>query len=89
MEKDATFDTMHPTELIGCILGASRNYQIPFLRDRVLFFLGKQLRSMGFRNEVFRPLADVVERLCETIRRVANDMVKSIIGRERIIQCFS
>ena len=49
----------------------------------------KQLRSMGFRNEVFRSLADVVERLCEIIRLVTNDMVKSITGREWIIKCFS
>ena len=49
----------------------------------------KQLRSMGFRNEVFHSLADVVERLCETIRLVTNDMVKSITGREWIIKCFS
>ena len=37
----------------------------------------KQLCSMGFRNEVFHSLADIVDRLCETICRLTNDMVKA------------
>ena len=48
----------------------------------------KQLRSMGFRNEIFHSLADVVDRLCDTICRLSNDIVKSITGRDWIIQCF-
>lgn len=48
----------------------------------------KQLRSMGFRNEGFNSLADVVDRLCETICRLTNEMVKSITGRKWIIECF-
>ena len=48
----------------------------------------KQLRSMGFRNEVFNSLADVVDRLCETICRLTNEMVKSITGRKWIVECF-
>ena len=48
----------------------------------------KQLRSMGFRNEIFHSLADVVDRLCDSICRLSNDMVKSITGRDWIIQCF-
>ena len=48
----------------------------------------KQIRSMGFRNEVFHSLADVVDRLCETICCLTNEMVKSITGRDWIIQCF-
>ena len=43
---------------------------------------------MGFRNEIFHSLADVVDRLCETICRLTNDIVKSITGRDWIIQCF-
>ena len=31
----------------------------------------KQLRSMGFRNEIFHSLADVVDRLCDTICRLS------------------
>lgn len=48
----------------------------------------KQLRSMGFKNEVFKTLADVVDRLCETIRQLTNDMVKSITCRQWIANAF-
>ena len=48
----------------------------------------KQLRSMGFRNEVFHSLAEVLNRLDETIDRLSNDMVKSITGRKWILECF-
>ena len=43
---------------------------------------------MGFRNEVFKTLNDVVDRLCETICDLTNDMVKSITGRQWIIDAF-
>ena len=49
----------------------------------------KQIRSMGFKNEVFKTLADVVDRLCETICKLTEEMVQSITGRDWIIQCFS
>lgn len=49
----------------------------------------KQIRSMGFKNEVFNTLADVVDRLCETICNLTEEMVQSITGRDWIIQCFS
>lgn len=49
----------------------------------------KQIRSMGFKNEVFNTLADVVDRLCETICKLTEEMVQSITGRDWIIQCFS
>ena len=42
----------------------------------------KQIRSMGFRNEAFNSLDDVMNRLCETICMVTNDMIKSITGRQ-------
>ena len=48
----------------------------------------KQIRSMGFRNEVFNSLDDVMNRLCETICMVTNDMIKSITGRKWISNCF-
>ena len=48
----------------------------------------KQLRSMGFRNEMFHSLADVVDRLCKTICRLANEMVKNITGCKWIVECF-
>ena len=48
----------------------------------------KQLRSMGFRNEVFNSLADVMDRLGESICLLTHDMVKSITGRKWILKCF-
>ena len=48
----------------------------------------KQLRSMGFRNEVFKTLNHVIDRLCETIRRLSSDTVKSITARQWIVDCF-
>ena len=48
----------------------------------------KQIRSMGFRNEVFDSLSAVMDRLCETICLLTTDMVKSNTGRQRIIECF-
>ena len=32
----------------------------------------KQLRKMGFKNEIFKTLQDVMDRLCDTI----NDLTK-------------
>ena len=48
----------------------------------------KQLRSMGFRNEVFKTLHDAVDRLCDTICDLTNDMVKSIACRQWIADAF-
>ena len=48
----------------------------------------KQLRTMGFRNEIFDTLKDVVVRLCDTIRQLTADMVRSITARDWIIDCF-
>lgn len=41
----------------------------------------KQIRTMGFKNELFNSLADVVDRLCETINNLTKKMVKSITHR--------
>ena len=35
----------------------------------------KEIRTKGFKNEVFISLADVVDRLCETISNLTNDTV--------------
>ena len=48
----------------------------------------KQLRSMGFRNEVFKSLNHVLDRLCDTINELTNDMIKSITLRQWIESCF-
>ena len=44
----------------------------------------RQIRSMGFKNEVFRTLKDVIDRLCDTINLLTKDMVKSITHRSWI-----
>ena len=45
----------------------------------------KELRKRGFRNEIFATLEKVVDRLCETIRTLSCDTVKSITGRDWIL----
>lgn len=45
----------------------------------------EELREKGFRNEVFQTLDKVVDRLCDVIRCLSADTVKSIIGRDWII----
>lgn len=48
----------------------------------------KEIRAKGFKNEAFDSLADVVDRLCETISNLTNEIVKSITGRKWILKCF-
>jgi len=48
----------------------------------------KEIRKRGFRNEIFKTLNKVTDRLCETIRSLANDTIRSITAREWIVQCF-
>ena len=44
----------------------------------------KQLRQMGFKNEIFKTLQDVMDRLCDTINDLTKKMVKSITLRDWI-----
>jgi len=48
----------------------------------------KEIRKRGFCNEVFATLEQVVDRLCEIIRSLSNDLIRSITGRDWILQCF-
>lgn len=48
----------------------------------------KQIRTMGFKNEIFDSLSAVVDRLEETIQNITNEMVTSITCREWIECCF-
>jgi len=48
----------------------------------------KELRKRGFKNEIFKTLEKVVDRLCETINLLTYEIVKSITGREWILQMF-
>lgn len=49
----------------------------------------KEIRKLGFRNEVFSCLEKVIDRLCETIRSLSPAVVKSITSRDWIIGCFN
>ena len=49
----------------------------------------KELRKMGFRNEIFDSLADVVDRLCLTIKNLTAETIRSITGRKWILSCFN
>ena len=48
----------------------------------------KEIRKRGFKNEVFKSLQKVVDRLCDTICSLSNDTIKSITGRNWILFCF-
>jgi putative transposase len=48
----------------------------------------KELRKLGFRNEFFKSLDKVVDRLCDTINSLTMDTVKSITGRDWIVSMF-
>ncbi len=48
----------------------------------------KEIRMIGFRNEVFSSLEKVVDRLCFTIQSISNDRIKSITLREWILSIF-
>ena len=49
----------------------------------------KELRKMGFRNEVFATLEKVVDRLCDTINALATETIRSITARSWIIKYFN
>lgn len=49
----------------------------------------KEIRKRGFRNETFKTLNDVIDRLCTTICSLSNSLVQSITGRDWIIKCFN
>jgi len=48
----------------------------------------KEIRKMGFRNEIFQTLENVIDRLCDTICSLTISTIKSITGREWILNCF-
>ena len=49
----------------------------------------KEIRKLGFRNEVFATLELVVDRLCDTICSLSKQVISSITAREWIIKCFN
>ena len=49
----------------------------------------KEIRKRGFRNEVFATLEKVMDRLCDTICDLPEQVVASITGRKWIIDIFN
>ena len=49
----------------------------------------KELRKIGFRNEIFATLDKVVDRLCDAICSLKTSTIQSITARSWIVQCFS
>jgi len=48
----------------------------------------KEIRKRGFRNEIFKTLDKVIDRLCDTICSLNNHTVKSVTGRNWILERF-
>lgn len=48
----------------------------------------KEIRKRGFRNEIFHTLDNVVNRLCDTICSLSQATIKSITGRNWLLQMF-
>ena len=49
----------------------------------------KEIRMRGFRNEVFKFLDKVMDRLCDTIVSLTSDVIKSITARNWILSIFN
>jgi len=48
----------------------------------------REIRTQGFRNEIFQTLEKVDDRLCDTICDLSPDTIKSICGRQWLLECF-
>lgn len=48
----------------------------------------KEIRKIGFKNEVFPTLQKVIDRLCDVIRSLSKNTIKSVTGRDWILSCF-
>jgi putative transposase len=45
----------------------------------------KEIRKFGSKNEIFKTLENVIDRLCETIVDLTVETIKSITGRDWIL----
>ena len=84
----------------GAVWHKSKSLQVP--KNIELFYIPpytpemnpveqiwKELRKLGFRNEIFATLEKVVDRLCDTICHLSNTMIRSITGRNWIGAIFN
>jgi len=51
-------------------------------------FMKNELRVRGFRNEIFDSLVKVEDQLCFAIQNLLASTVRSITGRQWILDCF-
>ena len=49
----------------------------------------KEIRKRGFHNEVFASLEKVVERLCDSICSLSNQVISSISDRDWAIKAYN
>ena len=49
----------------------------------------KELRRMGFRNEIFATLGKVVDRLCDTVCKLTAQTIRSITREVWILKCVN
>ena len=49
----------------------------------------RELRRIGFRNEIFSTLEKVVDRLCESICSLTPETTQSVTLRDWIVKCFN
>lgn len=49
----------------------------------------KEIRKLGFRNEIFSSLEKVIDRLCDTICLLSNAAIQRITCRKWILSCFN
>ena len=49
----------------------------------------KEIRKRGFKNEIFSSLSNVIDRLCDIICSLSAQVVKSITGRDWILNCLT
>lgn len=48
----------------------------------------KEIRTLGFKNEIFNTLDKVIDRLCETINKLTKETIMSITKRDWIAEIF-
>jgi len=48
----------------------------------------QEIRKLGFKNRLFKSIASVVDKLCDVIQSLSADVIKSITGRDWILQMF-
>lgn len=48
----------------------------------------KEIRKIGFKNEIFHSLQKVVDRLCLTICNLSSDSIMSVTRRDWIVELF-